>query len=95
MLQWKCPKGARKTSTRQFQPQGERADKTMMNSRERRDMEELRDYYNKIQKAIEQIQQKMNNIDLAEARKKGNETLIASAAAFAAYKDCLNILFFN
>ena len=65
----------------------------MMNARECRDLEELRDYYNKTQRAIEEIQQKMNKIDFAEAIKKGNETLIASAAAFAAYKDCLNALF--
>lgn len=65
----------------------------MMNSRERRDMEELRDYYNKVQKAIEEIQQKMNKIDLAACAKISETSLAAGAAAFAAYKDSLNTLF--
>lgn len=65
----------------------------MMNTRERRDLEELRDYYNKIQKAIIEIQQKMNKIDLSACAEISETSLAAGAAAFAAYKDCLNTLF--
>ena len=65
----------------------------MMNARERRDLEELRAYYFKVQKAIEEIQRKKNKIDLAECAKIGEESLIAGAAAFVAYKDCLDTLF--
>lgn len=65
----------------------------MMNARERRDMEELRAYYNKVQKVIEQIQQKKNNIDLPACAKISETSLAAGAAAIAAYKDCLDLLF--
>lgn len=65
----------------------------MMNARERRDMEELRAYYNKVQKAIEEIQQKMNKIDLDKCAKMGATQLAVGAAVFGAYKDCLNTLF--
>lgn len=65
----------------------------MMNARERRDLEELRDYYNKIQKAIIEIQQKMNKIDLAACAEISETSLAAGAAAWAAYKECLDILF--
>lgn len=65
----------------------------MMNARERRDLEELRNYYNKIQKAIIEIQQKMNKIDLPACAEISETSLAAGAAAFAAYKDSLNILF--
>ena len=43
----------------------------MMNARERRDLEELRAYYFKVQKAIEEIQRKKNKIDIAECAKIG------------------------
>ena len=65
----------------------------MMNARERRDLEELRDYYSKIQKAIIEIQQKMNKIDLAACAEISETSLAAGAAAWAAYKECLDILF--
>lgn len=65
----------------------------MMNARERRDMEELRAYYNKVQEAIIQIQQKKNKIDLAACAEISETALAAGAAAFAAYKDCLDLLF--
>jgi len=65
----------------------------MMNSRERRDMEELRAYYNKVQEAIKQIQQRKNRIDLSACAEISETSLAAGAAAFAAYKDCLDILF--
>ena len=44
-------------------------------------------------KAIEEIQQKMNKIDLAACAEISETSLAAGAAAFAAYKDCLNTLF--
>ncbi len=65
----------------------------MMNARERRDLEELRAYYFKVQEAIKEIQQKMNRIDLAACAEISETSLAAGAAAFAAYKDSLNILF--
>lgn len=65
----------------------------MMNERERLDLEELRAYYFKVQEAIKEIQQKMNKIDLAACAKISETSLAAGAAAFAAYKDSLNILF--
>lgn len=65
----------------------------MMNARERRDLEELRAYYFKVQEAIKEIQQKMNKIDLAACAEISETSLAAGAAAFAAYKDSLNILF--
>ena len=65
----------------------------MMNARERRDLEELRAYYFKVQEAIKEIQQKMNKIDLSACAEISETSLAAGAAAFAAYKDSLNILF--
>jgi len=65
----------------------------MMNERERRDLEELRDYYNKIQKAIEEIQKRKNMVDLNACANISETCLAAGAAAFAAYKECLDILF--
>ena len=65
----------------------------MMNARERRDLEELRAYYFKIQEAIKEIQQKMNKIDLAACAEISETSLAAAAGAFAAYKDSLNTLF--
>lgn len=64
----------------------------MMNAREKRDMEELREYYNKVQKAIVQMQRKLNAINLTKCAEMGEAQLAAGAAAFAAYKDCLNLL---
>ena len=64
----------------------------MMNERERQDLEELRAYYNKIQEAIKEIQQKMNKIDLDRCAKWGTTQLTVGAAAFGAYKDCLKTL---
>lgn len=65
----------------------------MMNARERRDMEELRAYYFKVQEAIKQIQQAKNKIDLAACDEISETSLAAGAAAFAAYTDCLKKLF--
>jgi hypothetical protein len=65
----------------------------MMNARERRDMEELRAYYNKVQEAINQIQERKNKINLAACAEVSETSLAAGAAAFAAYKDCLDLLF--
>jgi len=65
----------------------------MMNEREHRDLEELRAYYFKVQKAIEEIQRKKNKIDLAACAEISDTCLAAGAAAFAAYKDCLDTLF--
>lgn len=64
----------------------------MMNARERRDLEELRAYYFKVQKAIKEIQKKKNMIDLAACAEISDTCLAAGGAAFAAYKDCLDIL---
>ena len=53
----------------------------MMNARERRDLEELRAYYFKVQEAIKEIQQKMNKIDLAACAEISETSLAAGAAA--------------
>lgn len=66
----------------------------MMNAQERRDLEELRAYYNRIQKVIEKIQEKNNKIDLSEHTQKGSESaLMVACAAKAIYQDVLKMIF--
>ena len=64
----------------------------MMNARERRDMEELRAYYQKVQDAIQQMQDSMNKIDMDECRKNGETALMVSATAKGIYMSCIKML---
>jgi hypothetical protein len=64
----------------------------MMNARERRDLEELRAYYSKVQNAIEQMQNEMNRINLDECAKLGTSALTTGAAVKATYMVCIKKL---
>ena len=64
----------------------------MMNQRERRDMEEYRAYYEKVQRAIETMQQEMNKIDLHECAKCSDAALVGGVTARTIYMQCIKLL---